>query len=102
MPLQIRDRGRHPRREIVGVRARATGAGTARTCAPSGTFAPRLGESSATAAVTPWYAFAVTITPVPPVKVRAIRSARSLASLPVQVNIAWAGPIECVASSRSA
>ena len=31
-----------------------TGAGTARTCTPSGTLAPRLGESSATAAVTPW------------------------------------------------
>ena len=45
---------------------------------------------------------AVTITPVPPVKVRAIRTPRSLASLPVQVNIAWAGPTECVASSRSA
>ena len=32
----------------------APGAGTVRTCAPSGTLAPRLGESSATAAVTPW------------------------------------------------
>jgi len=42
------------------------------------------------------------MTPVPPVWNRAMRSARSLASLPVQVNIAWAGPIECVASSRSA
>ena len=98
MPPQIRDRGRHPGREIHPGRRR----GHRPAPAPSGTLAPRLGESSATAAVTPWYAFAVTITPVPPVWNRAMRSARSFASLPVQVNMAWAGPIACVASSRSA
>ncbi len=40
--------------------------------------------------------------PVPPVQVRATRSARSLASLPVQVNMIWLISAGKVASSFSA
>ena len=98
MPLQVRDRGRHPGREIHPGSRRWD---RPHVC-PERNPAAEAGETSATAAVTPWYALAVTITPVPPVWNRAMRSARSFASLPVQVNIAWAGPIGCVASSRSA
>ncbi|WP_256443701.1 hypothetical protein [Bradyrhizobium sediminis] len=41
----------------------------------------------------------MTMKPVPPVQVRATRKARSLASLPVQVNMTW--PISAGKVARS-
>ncbi|QWG21780.1 hypothetical protein KMZ93_17485 [Bradyrhizobium sediminis] len=60
---------------------------------------PSEGESSASALVTPWQALSVTMKPVPPAQVRATRKARSLASLPVQVNMTW--PISAGKVARS-
>ena len=73
-----------------------------RTVSPSRTNLPSDGEASAIDAVTPWYAKRVTINPSALVWARAMRIARSLASLPVQVNIACASSDGSVASSRSA
>ena len=80
----------------------AAGGATVHTARPSGTAGPRLGDISAAAVVTPWYALAVMTVPSPPVKKRAMRRARSTASLPVQVNMTLPSSAGYVASSRSA
>ena len=58
VPAQVRDRRFHARGERparrLGVALRGPGGDTARTCAPSGSFGPRLGDTSAAAAVMPW------------------------------------------------
>lgn len=81
-----------------------SGLGTRRTQVPRTAFSPMAGEIPATWSELPWYASEVMMTPWLPVRYLAMRSARSLASEPVQVNIAWpsaTGPVR-VASRSSA
>ncbi len=74
--------------ELWGVRRLAIHARTAAHAEDLARHMRSLGvEAQAIAEVTPWYAKRVTMSPVPPVWAVAMRMARSLASLPVQVNI---------------
>jgi len=100
--LRLASAPRTPTSNRAATSPPGVGASTTRTCGAGAVAGPSDVEILARSPVTPWYDRPTTITLSPPVTDWQMRSARSFASLPVQVNITCDSGSGKVSSRRSA